>query len=92
MNAYRISQRFWALFRRVDVRPRARSRGPHGHGSDRREHSGASGARELFGPSGQQLLLSCEAIALCVGLLLSVGGCDGACDDELRGWNLPGGR
>lgn len=53
----------------VDVRPRIRLRGQRGRGRAHREHSGATGARGWYGPSGQQLVLSCEAPALCVGLL-----------------------
>ena len=73
----------------VDVRPKTHSREPHGRGRAHREHNGASGARGWFGLSGQQLLLSCEATALCG---VAVVGSDGACNDELRGWNLPSGR
>lgn len=53
----------------VDVRPRIRSRGRRGRGRAHREHSGATDAREWYGPFGQQSVLSCEAPALCVGLL-----------------------
>lgn len=59
----------WAHNEWVDVRPRIRSRGQRGRGRAHREHSGATGAGGWYGPSGQQLVLSCEAPALCVGLL-----------------------
>jgi hypothetical protein len=59
----------WARNGWVDVRPRIRLRGQRGRGRAHREHSGATGARGLYGPSGQQSVLSCEAPALCVGLL-----------------------
>ena len=44
-------------------------RGLRGHGRAHRERSGESGERGSYGPSGQQLLLSYEATAWCVGLL-----------------------
>lgn len=44
-------------------------RGQRGRERARREHSGASGEGGYSGPSGQQLPLSYEATALCVGLL-----------------------
>jgi hypothetical protein len=59
----------WACNGWVDVRPRTRLRGQRGRGRAHREHSGATGARGWYGPSGQQSVLSCEAPALCVGLL-----------------------